>query len=146
MSLPSGWTVQGPQTSDGETGFQIDSGDGGIQGQVGILDLDNPTAPTSQVTALETEDITILALQVDGTEVGSTNVQVTEPVHLVTVAGESCARMGVQSTYQGSTSDGLYLNCRYQNILYNVMLNSTSLSTAQLDTAMSPLVDSWTWH
>jgi len=78
--------------------------------------------------------------------VGSTNVQVTEPVHLVTVAGESCARMGVQSTYQGSTSDGLYLNCRYQNILYNVMLNSTSLSTAQLDTAMSPLVDSWTWH
>lgn len=127
------------------TTFQVASGDGSIHGQVGILDLDNPTAPADQVAELEKEGITVLALQVDGTEDGSTNVVFTEPVHLVTVARESCAQLGNQSTYQGSTDDGVYLNCRHDNVLYNVIFDGSSTSAAQLDALMAAIAGSWKW-
>jgi hypothetical protein len=143
--LPTGWTVQGPTSSDGAITYQIESGDGSLQGQVGILDLNNPSAPADQVTELETEAITTLALQVDGTQVGSTNVDTTEPVHDLTVAGETCAQLAVQSTYQGSTADGIYLNCRHDDVLYSVMFSGGSTSVAQLDDVMASIAGSWKW-
>jgi hypothetical protein len=144
-TLPTGWSVvQDPKAANGGKGqaFLIASADDSIQGAVDIIDLNNTTASSSLVTQLETEDIKTLAMQWAGIPVGNTNIQLLEPVHPVTVAGEACAQLGNPSTH---LDDAVYLSCRHHNVLYGVVLYSGPSSINQLDTLMTTIGSSWKW-
>jgi hypothetical protein len=151
LTLSPGATVSGPATSSGYTTYRFS--DGGLTGEFGILPLTGllpstgtTTSPAALLQELRTENLLTLALTIDGVSTGSTNFHIPEQSHLVPVEGQQCAQMGSESTYQGVTGDGVYLNCRYHDELYNVILGAPAPSVTALDANMASLVKGWKWR
>jgi hypothetical protein len=88
----------------------------------------------------------MVALQVDGTLTGSTDVHLIEGDHLVRVDRDSCAQLGFGFTYQGSSNVGLYLNCRSGDSLYSVDVGDNDGALNPAEHALHAIESAWRWR
>jgi hypothetical protein len=138
LVLPSGWTASPPSTSNGYTTYAVQPTTSGLEATIATLPI--PSDPTNpRVVAITNDDIVTLALTINGTT--GAQPQLTESAHVVTFAGESCARMGLAT---GSGGDSRSITCRRNQVIYVVLVSSSSPSS-QLISTLEAIATDWSW-
>jgi hypothetical protein len=138
LTLPVGWSSSPPVPDNGFTTYVLQSSTSGLDISVATLPIpDDPTNP--QVAAIVNDDIVTIALTINGTE--GVQPQLSEPAHLVTFVGESCARMGLATA---AGIDSRIITCRRNQIIFDVSVSSRSTDAPLLAT-LDDIAAGWSW-
>jgi len=138
LVLPGGWTSSPPQQANGFTTYVLQSNIGGLDISVATLPIPNdPTNP--QAAVIMNDDIVTIALTINGTE--GVEPTLTEPAHVVSFVGMSCARMGLAI---GSGGDSRIITCRRNRVIYDMSVSSASRSAGLLST-LDEIASGWSW-
>ncbi len=138
LTLPAGWTSSAPAQDSGFTTVAVQTPTG--EPTITVATLPIPNEPSNpQITAFMDEDITTIALTINGTE--GVQPTLTEAAHLVNFVGESCARVGLSS---GSSEDGRVITCRRGRIIYDISVSGTS-PDSQLLSTLNDIASGWSW-
>lgn len=138
LALPNDYFTESPSGQDGVQKFPF-SGPA-VTGLVEVIPLSDRTMPPG-VGDLLHDSMTTVAARMNGTRPGTTDVQITEALHGVTVNGADCARFGFSSAYQGANGVTVVLTCRHATTIYVVSLDDLSLRAVRPDDRMSQMMD-----